>query len=244
MGRGNAKQTVKLASKVIRARSESYTESDDASYASEINSNDSSESSTATTASAASSKSSNKSSSSKSSVTSANNPAKCSITRVTVPRKIIIKYSATIESPVVAKPPLAIIGQTNSEASDVVESDFSESDADEDVEEEEDDEEEDGVGDGGDDTEQSNGAIETETESEESEEKSEDETEEITETASEESEESEDEESTTPNGFASNGTKKSKGYDMDDFKILKTIGKWKLICVTCFCLTFSQMYFN
>lgn len=203
---------VKLASKVIRARSESYAESDDASYASEANSNDSSESSTASAVSK---------SSSSSSVTSANTPAKCSITRVTIPRKIVIKYTATIESPVL-KPPLAIIGQTNSLASDV--SDFSESsheevdeDGEEDGEEEEVEDEE-----SEDETEQSNDLLQSE-EDEESEEEtasSEDETE----TGSVESDAA-DEDSTIQNGFASNGTKKSKGYDMDDFKILKTIGE-------------------
>lgn len=218
--KNKTKNTSKLASKVIRARSESYTESDDASYASEVNSNDSSESSTATTASAASSNNSSSSSKSKNNVTSANNPAKCSITRVTIPRKIVIKYSATIESPVL-KTPLAIIGQTNSESSDVVESDFSESSRDdEEDDEEEDEDEEDEEDEEEDETEQTNELLETDTESEADVEEENEEDEESTEAGSEA-----DEESAIENGFASNVTKKSKGYDMDDFKILKTIGK-------------------
>lgn len=231
---------------MIRARSESYTESDDASYASEVNSNDSSESSssTATTASAASksssgSSSSSKSASSRSSVTSANNPAKCSITRVTVPRKIVIKYSATIESPVL-KPPLAIIGHTNSEASDVVESELSESSP-EDDDDDDDEVEEDA-------TEQSNDLLETETESETESEEEEDseeeeEEEESTETGSEESEEV-NENSTIQNGFTTNGTKKSKGYDLDDFKILKTIGKWFNVCFSYFTALRKWVYIS
>lgn len=167
----------KLASKVLLARAESCTESDDTSYASESSSTEST--STVTESSAS--------------------PSKASIQHLNmaIPHsksRIIIKYSATIDSPK-PRPPLAIIGTVNSETS--VESDFS------------DDDEED----------------ETESESEESSEESE------TEIDSEESEE-EDEETeqiisnghTKTNGYT-NGVRKVKGYDLDDFKILKTIGE-------------------
>lgn len=117
----------KLASKVLRARSESFTESDDTSYASstnessEVSTSEATESSCTTTAD------------------TTTHLSKATITQVTVPRKIIIKYSSNIETPKV-NPPIAIIGTSNSESSDMVtetESEYSEEESDEEFEEEE-----------------------------------------------------------------------------------------------------------
>lgn len=270
----------KLASTVLRARSESFTESDDTSYASEINNNDSSEASTASS-SAASSSENDSSSTAATETNTATNLSKATITQVVVPRKIVIKYSANIETPKIA-PPLAVIGAQGSESSDPVESDFSESNADDD-----DDDTHKRISDSfskgqsfdhddaatlNDQTELSTETDnddyedieeeEEETESEdesnknskeiihqkgtdpkkaaivsEDEEQSEDETEseEDDETESEVSEsEEEPEESLIENGHNNqngyaNNTNKSKSYGLDDFQLLKTIGKFSSI---------------
>lgn len=116
---------------MLRARSESFTESDDTSYASstnessDISTSEATESSCTTTAD------------------TTTHLSKATKTHVTVPRKIIIKYSSNIETPKV-NPPIAIIGTSNSESSEVVtetESEYSDEESDEELEEGEEEEE-------------------------------------------------------------------------------------------------------
>lgn len=160
-----------MASKVLRARSESFTDSSDTSYASE--SNDSSEASvTATESSEADTTSS-------------------SVSKAKPIANNHIKKESTTSGGSTG---------TNSEASDPLESDFTDEESEE-IEEEE----------------------EEATESEEDDESSEEAEEEAEE---EEEEESEDETDVSDGGNLTNGqVKKKDGYDMDDFDILKTIGK-------------------
>lgn len=113
---------------MLRARSESFTESDDTSYASSTN-----ESSEVSTSEATES-------SCTTTTDTTTHLSKATITQVNVPRKIIIKYSSNIETPKI-NPPIAIIGTSNSESSDVVtetESEYSEEESDQEFEEEED----------------------------------------------------------------------------------------------------------
>lgn len=122
---------------------------------------------------------------------------------------------------------MAIIGTANSDASDLLESDLSESDADETTEVEDEEEAE----------------ADQEEEEEEEEEEGDEETDTEDETESEEEEESDTESEAannvnvaqhkTTNGYA-NDVKKAKGYELDDFELLKTIGKCCASVIRCY----------
>lgn len=209
---------------MLRARSESFTESD-ASYAS--SSNESSEVSTSSdqTDSTATPCTEHTNSTAKSTLN------KATITHVTVPRKIVIKYSSNIETPK-TNPPLAFITQ-NSESSDagISESEYVESTEDDDTTDEQT-KTETTVGDvteiteDGDETDEDiDSDEETEVESEDGiEEEEELEEEEDESEIDEEEEESSIAELKPKNGYT-NGIKATKEYDLSDFELLKTIGK-------------------
>lgn len=202
---------------VLRSRSESFTESD-TSYAS--SNNDSSEAS-----SSENTESNNSTTTATENTMAKSNPSKATITRVTIPRRIVIKYSSNIETPKIT-PPLAIIGTQNSESSDPgqLESDYNNDsiaiDDDTDVTTDEQTKNDTTITDA---TELSDDN-ETESESE-----TEDETE-IDDDSGSSGSESEDESSTDANhenGYT-NGVNSAKEYELDDFQLLKTIGELKL----------------
>lgn len=209
---------VKLASQVLRARSESFTESD-ASYAS--SSNDASETSSGETESTSES-----SATETNATTTTTAPSKQTITQVIVPRRIVIKYSANIEQPKV-HPPIAVIGTQESESSDAgihESSDFSD---DEDEDDEEDTDEEVPTKDELTAADASEITTETKTQN-----VSDDDTEcdeDDTESESEEDETDESEASDSHkklNGYMNGVQSPTKGYVLDDFQLLKTIGEF------------------
>lgn len=209
---------VKLASKVLRARSESFTESD-ASYAS--SSNETSDVSSADTET---------SESTANATTSC--PSKGTITQVTVPRRIVIKYSANIEQPKM-RPPIAVIGPRDSESSDpgILESDYSEEEEAEEGEQDDDEEDESKCTTKDEITAADASEITTETQQTYNQDESDAETEieeDESETESEDEEESDEstasESHTNINGHV-NGVQATKGYNLEDFQLLKTIGK-------------------
>lgn len=219
---------------MLRARSESFTESD-ASYASSSadSSGDVSTSSEQTESTATPSTTHNS--------TAKTTLNKAAITHVTVPRKIVIKYSSNIETPKV-NPPLAIIGTQNSESSDagISESEYTESvDGDETTDEPS--KAETTVADvteiSDDDATEDETETDAETEIEEStasesveEDDDEDVEEEEEEEEDEDDEDEEDvsvEELKSRNGYT-NGVKK---YALEDFTTLKTIGEYRVKCL-------------
>lgn len=211
---------------MLRARSESFTESD-ASYASsssEVSSSAETETSSESTTTETNGKA----------ITAA--PSKPTITPQVKapPRRIIIKYSANIEQPKY-KPPIAIIGPRDSESSDAgIKSDYSEVDEnnfnDDDEDEESDDEEDDDDEPTKDDLTAADATPKLTTVSDDDTEFDDDDDDdsEATSEEEEETDESSGDNHTTINGHITNSAAQSsqKGYNLDDFQLLKTIGKF------------------
>lgn len=208
----------------MKTRSESFTESD-ASFASS-STDDTSEASSGETET-------NDSAATETNATSQNSsPSKGSITRVTVPRRIVIKYSANIEQPKI-NPPLAIIGPRDSESTDpgiLSESEYSdeEEEGGEEEEEEEEISEQDQISKDEVTTADASELI-TEPNPTNSENDSDDDETEIEEDESTEEDTDANGSSTASesniNGYV-NGPETSKSYVLEDFQLLKTIGKF------------------
>ncbi|XP_055310689.1 cAMP-dependent protein kinase catalytic subunit PRKX [Sitodiplosis mosellana] len=216
-------ELIKLASKVLKTRSESFTDSD-ASYASS-STDDTTEISSGETAT-----DTGESSATETNARSQNtSPSKATITRVTVPRRIVIKYSANIEQPKI-NPPIAIIGPQDSESSDpgILKPDFSERvDEDEDEEEEEEEEQDDEEVTTADTSELITEANPTLSQNDLDESEIEDLEEETTDEDESEEENSDDDESTASDnniiGYTNEAQSRSC-YALEDFQLLKTIG--------------------
>lgn len=214
----------------MKTRSESFTESD-ASFASS-STDDASEASSGETETS-------EYAATETNATSQNTSlSKGSITRVTVPRRIVIKYSANIEQPKI-NPPLAIIGPRDSESTDpgiLSESEYS--DEEEEDEDENEGEEgitsEEGISEQGQISKDEVTAADaseliTEPNPIYSENDSDDDETEIEEDESTEEDTDGDGSSTASesniNGYV-NGPESSKSYVLEDFELLKTIGKF------------------
>lgn len=229
-GRTVLKTKIKLASKLLKSRSESFTESteSDGSYESSGTDN------TSETESGSESETDVEASESVSIETNATSQStslsKATITYVTVPRKILIKYSANIEN--AEQPKINSSIRLKSESSDpgILESDYSNEDEDE-THPMMKDQETESLPSKEDVTTSDASEFITETNPACSKNALNDETEVEEDDESKSSEESDDEEGSTHNdkniNDYKNGSQSSTCYNLEDFQLLKTIGKFR-----------------